>query len=354
MIKSGIISILFLIISIAVNGQNGGEQDYTFLNQTNIGARTAAMGGDFLTINDDDIALALGNPSLISKEMHNQLNINLVDYYNSINYGYVSYGRSFEKYGNFVGSIQYINYGKFKGTDYTGEETGDFYANDLAMNIGWARPLSEKITLGVNTKIISSFYEQYSSYGAGVDLAANYYDPDKKFSSSLIVKNLGRTFKAYETGTDWLPFEIQLGLSKRLEHIPFTYSILINHLQQWDLRYDDPNEIRIDPLTKDSISLNSWEEIADNLARHIVLGGEFQIHKNFAIRMGYNYKRRQEMKVDSRKRMVGFSWGFSFRVKRFHFAYARSTYHLAGSPNFISITTNLSDMFYKTVEVPKE
>jgi hypothetical protein len=83
--------------------------------------------------------------------------------------------------------------------------------------------------------LISSFYERYSSYGAGVDLAANYYDPATKFSSSLILKNAGRSFKAYVTGTDWLPFEIQLGFSKRLEHIPFTYSILTIHLQKWDL-----------------------------------------------------------------------------------------------------------------------
>jgi hypothetical protein len=84
------------------------------------------------------------------------------------------------------------------------------------------------------------------------------------------------------------------------------------------------------------------------------LGGEFQIHKNFALRAGYNYKRRQELKVDSRKLMVGFSWGFAFRVKRFHFTYARSTYPLASSPNYFSITTSLTDMFRKKVIVPDE
>ena len=34
------------------------------------------------------------------------------------------------------------------------------------------------------------------------------------------------------------------------------------------------------------------------------------------------------------------------RISKFHFNYARSAYHLAGSPNYISVTTNFSD-FYK-------
>ena len=342
--------LLFTWCQVLAFSQNGGQQVFAFLNQTNTGARIAAMGGDFLTIKDNDISLALANPSLITAEMHNRMNVNIVDYFHKAGYGYVSYGRSFEKYGNFVASIQSINYGVFRGTDHTGEEDGDFYANDIAMNIGWARSLSEKISLGANLKFISSFYERYSAFGAGVDVAVTYYDPDTRFSSSLIMKNFGRSFKAYADDTDWLPFEIQWGFAKRLEHLPFTYSILINDMQRWNLRYDD-DKIEFDPMTGDTIAVNQLGRFVDNLARHFVVGGEMKIHNNLSLRIGYNYKRRQELKTLSRKSLIGFAWGFEIRVKKFRLAYARSSYHLAGAPNFLSITTNLSDLFGRSVRV---
>jgi hypothetical protein len=71
------------------------------------------------------------------------------------------------------------------------------------------------------------------------------------------------------------------------------------------------------------------------------------IGRNLSIGAGYNYQRRQEMKVESKTATVGFSWGFGVRISKFHINYARSTYHLNGSPNYISITTCLSDFFVK-------
>jgi len=44
---------------------------------------------------------------------------------------------NFEKVGCFVGSLQFINYGKFTGADPAGNLTGDFYASEYALNIGW-------------------------------------------------------------------------------------------------------------------------------------------------------------------------------------------------------------------------
>ena len=73
----------------------------------------------------------------------------------------------------------------------------------------------------------------------------------------------------------------------------------------------------------------------------IVIGAEFSLAKNLYLRAGYNYRRRQEMIIDSKTSTVGFSWGFGVKISKFHFSYGRSKYHLAGSPNFFSISTNL-------------
>ena len=345
------ISFLFLLSILFVPlfsfAQIGGNETYEFLNLT-ASPRVAAMGGDFLAVNDNDINLALSNPSLINKEMDNHLGANFVDYYSTAKYGFASYANSFEKAGSFVASMGFIDYGTFDGRDETGAYTGDFYAGESMLNIGWGRQLDSLFSIGANVKMIYSSKESYSSYGLAVDVAGSYTSRDRSFVSSLVAKNIGRQLKAFSTGNlEPLPFELQIGLSKRLQHLPFRYSVIYNHIEKWDLRYDDPSTRQIDPITGEAIKDNSLGVIADNLMRHIVFGGELILSKNLSLRAGYNYKRRQELKIEDKTSTVGFSWGIGFRISKFHFSYARSAYHLSGSPNYIAITTHLSDFFKK-------
>ena len=338
-----IILIISLFFLSAVNAQIGGDNTYQVLELTS-SARVAALGGDFLAINDNDINLAITNPSVISPAMHNELGVSYVDYFSDINYGFASYARSFEKIGSFVGSVQYINYGEFDYADETGARTGTFYAGETALNIGWGRQLDSLFSIGANLKFLYSSLESYNSYGMGVDVAGSYNSKNRRFTMSLIAKNIGRQLKPYHgNNIEPLPFEFQFGLSQRLAHLPFRYSILYNHIEKWDLRYENPNTVNTDPVSGEVIKDSNFEAFADNLMRHIVIGGELIFSKNFSIRGGYNYGRRQDMKISSKTGTVGFSWGFGFRVSMFHFSYARSAYHLVGSPNYITITTNISD-----------
>jgi hypothetical protein len=41
--------------------------------------------------------------------------------------------------------------------------------------------------------------------------------------------------------------------------------------------------------------------------------------------------------------MVGFSWGLGLKVSKFNFSYSRAAMHLVGSPNYITVSTNLGD-----------
>jgi hypothetical protein len=343
---------IYLVILIAflnpqAMAQIGGDNTYEFLNLTP-SARIAAMGGDFLTINDNDINVIQENPSLLNPEMHNHLGVAYVDFYTDVNYGTASYSRTFDKLGSFATSVKYINYGKFDYADVTGERTGTFYAGETALDIGWGRRLDSLFAIGANLKFIYSSLESYNSFGMGVDVAGSYISRDKSFVMSLIAKNIGRQLTAYDGGNiEPLPFELQFGLSKRLAHLPFRYSILYNHLEKWDLRYDDPATRQTDPITGEVQQDTGVEEFFDNFARHFIVGGELYIAKILSLQGGYNYKRRQEMKVETKTATVGFSWGIGIRISKFHFNYARSAYHLAGSPNYITITTNLSDFFAK-------
>ncbi len=339
-----IIISLLLSTSIATSAQIGGKHTYQFLSLPN-SARVAALGGNFLAIKDNDITLAIANPSLITKDMNNKLALSYINYYSDVNYGFAAYSHSFNKIGSFVGSLQYINYGTFTQADVTGETYGTFKVGEYALNIGWAKSLDSNFSIGSNLKTILSSLESYSSFGVAVDVAATYHNASKRFTASLMVKNIGRQLSYYTEGNrESLPFEIQLGISKKLKHAPFRFSLLLNHLERWDLTYEDPlnPSIKIDPLTKEVIEKSKFSKFSDNLMRHVVLGVEFVPSNSFNIRLGYNYQRRQEMKVESALSTVGFSWGFGFRVSKFYFGYAHVIQHLAASSNFFTIATNLS------------
>jgi hypothetical protein len=330
-----------LIFSIQSFSQSGGYIAYSFLNEPN-SARVAALGSNFLTIHDNDLSLAYANPSLITPQMNNTLSLNFVDDFAGLKYGFAGYGFNLTKLGSFAGSMQFYNYGKSDLNNEFGENEGQFNAGEYAFNLGWGRMLDSVFSIGANLKMIYSGLESYNSMGLAVDVAGSYV-PNETFCASVLFRNIGRQLTAYSSfGVEPLPFEIQAGISKKLAHVPFRYSILLQHLEKWDLRYTDPNA-SVDPFTGEVAKESGIDVFADNAMRHIVIGGEFIPAKFLSIRLGYNYLRRQEMKVVSRPGTVGFSWGIGLKVSKFNFSYSRAAIHQVGSPNYISISTNLGE-----------
>ena len=341
--------VVFLITPPVSRAQIGGESTYNFLNLTN-SARIAAMGGNYLAVYDKDITLSLANPSLINEEMHNSLGFSFVNYYAGINYGYAQYARTFSTLGTFVASMQFINYGTFDRADQTGQRNGTFTAGEYALNIGWGRRLHPHWSIGANLKGIYSSFEAYNSFGLAVDISGSYIHEKGNFTASLIARNIGLQLKSYYSGqTHPLPFELQFGMSKGLEHLPLRFSFLYHNMQKWDLTYKDPLVVaeNTDPMTGEEKKQSGIGDFADKTMRHIVIGAEINITDFLSLRGGYNYGRRQDNGVQEKMSTVGLSWGVGIRISKFHFSYARSRYHLVGSPNYITLTVNLQEFTTK-------
>ena len=341
--------IAFLLIIPQTHAQRGGESTFEFLNMPN-SARIAALGGDYLAVYDNDITLALANPSLISESMHNNLGFSFVDYYTDINYGYAQYARNFSKVGTFVATLQFINYGQFDRADETGQRNGTFTAGEYALNIGWGRRLHPHWSIGANIKGIYSSFESYNSFGIAVDVSGSYIHEKAGFTASIVARNIGLQLGSYYSGqTHPLPFELQFGMSQGLKHLPLRFSFLYHTMQEWDLTYEDPLVVaeNTDPITGEENKQGGFVDFGDKLMRHIVLGAELNITDFLSLRGGYNYGRRQDNQVTTKKSTVGFSWGIGIRISKFHFSYARSRYHLAGSPNYITLTFNLQEFTKK-------
>lgn len=342
--RIAVIIVLTLLIPMVSSAQKGGESTYSFLGLTN-SARVAALGGEAVSLMDDDINLVFHNPALLTPGMHNNLNLNYVDYFSGVNFGYASYGYHREGIGSFAAGMHYVNYGIFDRTDELGENQGTFRASEYALNLVYARTLIDTfLTVGINMKPIYSTLESYSSMGLAFDAGLVYNNPNTYTTIGLVAKNMGLQITTYTGVREKLPFEIQAGITQGLAHAPFRFSIIYQNLERWDLTYeleDSDNNFTIG----DEVAVGGFDVFGDRLMRHLVFGVELLMGKNFHFDLGYNYKRRQEMKVTARPGAVGFSWGFGFRVSKFHISYGRSSYHLAGGTNHFSLTTNLSDFY---------
>lgn len=340
-----LLSFLF-VTTIAFAQQKDGT--YNFLNMTS-SSRVAALGGTIVPIFDSDIQIVGTNPSMINPQMNNSLSLSYVDYYTDINIGSIQYGRTFNKIGSFVGSVQYNDYGDFYYSDEIGNvESTMFSVSDYIINIGWGRQLNDKFSIGANLKFAGLQYENNTSFAMAVDIAGTY-KTKSNWIFSLVARNIGSELRNnYLSYRNELPFTMLAGVSKKLEHLPLTFIFVYDNIQKWDLGYDDPLDLEnnYDPMTGEMKKKSKLDKFADDFFRHVVVAGELDLGKNLTLRIGYNYGLRKNMISPTKKGAVGLSYGFAVKVYKFNISYSRSEMHIHGSPNYITITTNF-DSFKK-------
>ena len=331
-----------LLFSCAANAQIGGLTSFNYTNSPG-SARVAAMGGNYFAIKDGDVHLAQFNPSLLDSNMHQKVGLSFVDYFDGIAMGYATYAHRLKPRITGGATMQFCNYGKQIELDALGYEIGQFTASDYALNLSAAYEIDSLWSGGLTLKTMYSALANYSSVALALEGGFTYNKPSKNFSASLVFNNLGYQLKTFtDNNREKLPFQIQIGLVKRPAHAPFRFSVVYSNMQRWDLVWENPNRIIItDPITGEIIEKEKWE-FGDKFMRHVTVGSEFILSKNFNLRVGYNYRKRQELKLEDKPGTAGFSYGFGVRVSKFHISYGRSIYHLAGPSNHISVTTAIS------------
>lgn len=335
--------LIFSFLSISAFAQNGGDAVYDFLNLTP-NARIGLHGSSMLSLKDNDPGLGLAAPSLLSKNNHQQLSLNYINYVSDINYGFAQYVHHVDSLATFSAAMQFLNYGTFIETDAAGQELGKFSAGDYALVLGAGREIDSLFSIGANFKLIYSDMYINQSLGAAFDVSATYNKPSKGFCATVLMKNMGMQIKPYYQGhREKLPFEIMLGMTKKLKYAPVRFSALFTNLQQWKLTYIDPTiQPQIDPTTGDEIPVEE-PGFFNNALRHLNVGVEFLFGKNFYMGGSFNYKMRQEMRYLDKPGIVGFSFGAGMKIKKFQIGYSLNKYHLAGAANTVTISSRLSD-----------
>lgn len=334
-----IIPFSFILFSTFCFAQLGGQSTYQFLNLVS-SPRQAALGGKVLTNVDWDVTQALYNPSAINVEMDNQFALNYTSYLGGIKYGTAAYAYTVDRrVQTYHAGVTYINYGDFAGYDEEGNETNEFSGSEIALSIGYAAQIGySDFYAGANLKFINSNLEQYNSFGVATDLALMYRDERLEFQGTLVVRNLGTQITTYAGRQESLPLEVDIGLSQTLENVPLRWHLTFENLQQWPIGELNPARV-----TTDLEGNQTQEKVGflSQVIRHTILGAELFPNKGFNVRLGYNFRRAEELRIEDQRNFSGLSVGFSVKLNKMRFSYTHAKYTAAANSNFFGLQIDL-------------
>ncbi|WP_424785036.1 type IX secretion system protein PorQ [Prevotella pallens] len=307
---------LFLGLFSTILQAQDSQTEYNFLRLP-ISAHAAALGGDNITIIEDDPSLMFSNPALAASVSDMTVELSYMNYMKGANYMGASFTKAMSDKATLAGGIQYMNYGKMKEVDENNVQLGEFNASEIAVEAIFSYELAKNLVGGITGKFITSYIGSYNSIAVGVDLGLNWYDPEHEWSVSAVAKNLGGQVKAYDDNFGKMPFDLQLGVSKTFAALPVRVSATLVDLTHFNYRF----------------------------INHLNLGAEVLLSESLWIGGGYNFRRANDMKIgvgdDESSHGAGFSFGGGINLERFKLNLSYGKYHAASS----SIMVNLAYVF---------
>ncbi len=310
--KKVIFCLFFMLISVLTWAQDS-QTGYNFLRLP-VSAHAAALGSDNISIIEDDPSLMFHNPALLSSVSDKSLNLNYMNYMEGANAASASFSKIVKEKATIGVMAQFLDYGKMKEVDEHNVQTGEFSAKDIAIASALSYQLGTNIVGGITARLITSYIGDYNAFAIGVDLGVNYYDPEKEWSVSATVKNLGGELDAFEEEYNKLPLDLQIGASKRLIGSPLRLSATLvdmNHLNK-------------------------------KFIHHLVAGADIILSPQIYLAVGYNFRRASEMEIVSNDEErgsshgAGLSLGGGIQLDRFKLNVAYGKYHVSSHSLLIS------------------
>ena len=325
------ITVFALLSALSIAAQEGGNV-FSFLRLPT-SSHANALGGNVVSLIERDPSLVFHNPALLGGEMDGMVNLNYMNYISDIHAGSVIYTKNVGERGSWGVGAVYFNYGTMKEVTAENIIIGNFAPQNVSVNAFYSHDLSEKWRGGFAFKMLYSGFMEYSSFGLAADAGLSYFNAENELSFGIVLKNIGAQLKTYDSRRENLPWDIQLGLTKKWAHAPFRVSITAMYLNQWKFSHIDEN------LNKTSLD----DSFSRTLAKHLVFGIDFIPSQNFWLGIGYNPKVNMDMKLQSGNGLGGFSAGGGLRVSKFDVSASVARYHPSALSLMLSISTSLSD-----------
>lgn len=335
-----LLTIILCFSFFAGNAQTlGGNSVYNFLKLPSTPLLTAA-GGVNTSYKANEVGLTANNPSLLDADLHSQLNLSFNNFLGGINAYSLTGAYQYDKFSTtFGGHIYFVDYGSIPQTDAAGNVNGNFRPVDFVAQISAGRQYLEKWNYGISLKFIRSNYGLYKSSAMALDFGIYYSDTLNNFYASVLAKNMGVQLKTYAGENENLPFDLQVGITKRLAKAPLGFSITAQQLHQFNISYNDTT-------FNNENDLSSNNGFFKKLLNHFVVASHIYLGNNLEASLGYNHLRRSELNVGSSGNgLNGFSMGLRAKFSKLQILYARSNYQRNISYNQLGLTLHLDQLF---------
>lgn len=317
-----------------LSAQIGGDATFRFLELSN-SPRQLALG-DPITLRDTDISSTLANPAMIWGEHGGQVMVNYEPYFDGINRGTAAYAYTINRQKALVLDVNYINYGTFEGADPLGNPTGSFTGSEVALGLASSHYfLRQNIHLGVRLRYALSNLESYSSSAILGDIGLYYSPISKPLRIALVYQHLGSQLTAYEDVFEPLPYNLSLGFSSALKHLPLRWHLTFHHLNKYPLYFDNPEDAS---QTLGGGTNQRSAGLAKKLLRHASFGVEVFPESLFSIRLGYHAQRAAELRILELRNFSGLSFGVGMQLRRLRFQISHARYNIAGNRTFLGLT----------------
>ena len=148
---------------------------------------------------------------------------------------------------------------------------------------------------------------------------------------------MGAQLKTYTGEKEDLPFDLQVGITKRLAKAPFGFSLTAHQLHNFNITYNDTT------FNND----NGFEQPSgfSKVFNHFVIATHIYLGQHLEATIGYNPLKRQELSVPGAANgLAGFSAGLRIQFSKLQILYARSTYQKGIANNQIGITAQLNKL----------
>ncbi|MCF0199651.1 MAG: type IX secretion system protein PorQ [Bacteroidaceae bacterium] len=286
-------------------------------------SHAAALGGRNISLIDDDAALTMQNPALLSSVSNNTIHFDFLTYMRGCKAGAAGFTRYSGERGQWGVHTQFVGYGSMQETSESGEVLGTTGALDLCVSGMYSYNLTDCLAGGATGKFIYSKYAGYNSVALAVDLGLNYFDEDRDVSFSAVAANLGGQVKAFGDDHERLPFNLQLGFSRGIAHAPIRIHVTMTDLTRWSKNYYFH--------TGDKIGAGRI------LMNHFCLGVDATPSDNFYLAVGYNFRRASEMKAAGSSHLAGFSAGTGINIKKIKVGLSYAKYHVSAHTLAVSL-----------------
>lgn len=302
----------------AAHGQLGGSlSEFGFL-RLDTSARSAALGSSLTAAPSTDATAFYYNPALGTQATSNQVMASYTNFIADSQVGTVAYSHHIDGLATVGAGVRYVDWGSFDGRDAQGVPTGDFAARDVALTVGLATALTERIRYGANVHLVYSAIESARATAAAVDAGIQAHWPEQQWSVAASVHHLGRTLSDFGTASTDLPVDWRIGVAKELAYLPLQVSVTGYDLHNFGTALED-------------------EPPLGQALAHLTLGLELELGEVLDVRGGYNHRRSRELVLNDRLDWAGFGGGFGIDLGPLRADYAFTSWSSFGGLHQISL-----------------